>query len=71
MDINCKQQELPEREQKYWDKQAEVEERAKAADEAFAEGDAYDEERELCRDDKPGTGADGDKPVIVHNIDQN
>lgn len=41
----------------------------KAMDEAFAEGDAYDEEKELNRDDKPGQTADGDKPVIVHNID--
>jgi hypothetical protein len=47
VDINCKQQELPEREQKFWDKEAEKEEAVKAAEEPFLEGDVYDEEKEI------------------------
>lgn len=70
VDINCKQQELPEKEQKYWEKEAEKEETVKTAEEAYLEGDVYDEEKEILNGEKPEVmaAANGDAEIIVHNV---
>ncbi|KAH0570663.1 Radial spokehead-like protein [Spironucleus salmonicida] len=68
VDIQCRQQELPEKEQLYWDKQQEVEDKLKEQDETLNEGDFYDEEKELPQGDRPEqmAAASGDSEIIIH-----
>lgn len=61
---------MPEKEQKYWEKEAEKEEAVKAAEEAYLEGDVYDEEKEILNGEKPEVmaPANNDAEIIVHNV---
>lgn len=70
VDINCKQQELAEKENSKWEKIASIEENLKAADEIFAEGDIYDAEKEVLTGEKPEilANANTDSEIIVHNV---
>lgn len=70
VDINCKQQELPEKETKYWEKEAEKEEQLKTIEEPYLEGDVYDEEKEILNGEKPEimSPANNDAEIIVHNV---
>ncbi|CAL5994356.1 Radial_spokehead-like protein [Hexamita inflata] len=70
IDINAKQQELPEKEAQFWEKQAEKEEQLKALDEQAAEGDFYDEEKEILTGERPEpmAPASGDSEIIIHSV---